>query len=149
MVSPIEVVCFLLLACESQEHFQKCFLFTNVLDHRKYKVLVMVICASCGGPRRALAVVCHVSHHWRGGTECRGGCAVFIIIHGGRGHLVPRRSSCSIVVHGVRHGIIALQSLHTTVRRCLIVHGVQQFHHSIIPSFHHSIIPSFISSCHQ
>ena len=56
---------------------------------------------------------------------------------------MARQSSCSIVVHGVRHGIIALQSLHKTVRRYLIVHGVQQFHHSIIPSFHHSIIPSF------
>ena len=54
-----------------------------------HKVLVMVICASCGGARRALAVVRHVRHLWRGGTECRGGCAVFIIIGVGGGTSCP------------------------------------------------------------
>jgi hypothetical protein len=122
MVAPIEVVRLSLLACKSQEHFQKCFLFTNVQSAGDGDMCIVwggttcpggrVSCASSlAGGHGVLRRMCRIHHQF---------------LEGG----APRAPSV-IVVHGVRHGITALQSLRTRLR------------YSIIPSFHISSFHNF------
>ena len=146
MVSPIEVVCYMLLACESQEHFQKCFLFTNVQSAGDGDMCIVwrgtacpggrVSCASSlagghGVPRR----MCRIHHHSWGEAAPRGPSVIVF-------HRCSRRTAryhCS--------SIIAQDC--APLPHCARCAAIPSFHHSIIPSFHHSIIPSFHHSFHH
>ena len=113
-------------------------LYKCARSSKLHNVLVMVICASCGGGHGVPGRLCVMCVIIGGGARSAAADVPYSSsIYGGggtSGPVIHRCARCAAWYHC----------------SSIIAHQTVSFHHSIILSFHHSIIPSFhIRSFHH